>query len=156
MPGGRPSKYQDDTLEQAYKLSLLGATNDQLSDFFHISGSTLDKWIAEKPEFSGALKEGKARADSEVADSLYNRALGYEVMEQQAIKVRDGKDSNGGIIERVEIVEVKRFVPPDTTACIFWLKNRQPELWRDKTESKITADLTINVSSSIPAPPNAD
>lgn len=134
MAGGRPSKYQDAMLEQAYKLALLGAKDEQISDFFHINIATLSNWKVEKPEFLEALKEGKLKADSEVADSLYNRALGYEYMEQQAHKLRDGKDENGGIIERLEIIEVKRVVPPDTTACIFWLKNRQKEQWREKIE----------------------
>ncbi len=134
MAGGRPSKYTDITLEQAYKLALLGAKDEQLADFFKVTVSTIAEWKNSKEGFSEALKEGKYKADAEVADSLYNRALGYEYTEQQAIKCRKGKDANGGIIEEIEVVSVARVVPPDTTACIFWLKNRQKEQWRDKHE----------------------
>jgi len=32
----------------------------------------------------------------------------------------------------------------DTTAMIFWLKNRQPKKWRDKQEIDMTADVTTH------------
>lgn len=138
MAGGRPSKYQDDTLEQAYKLTLLGATNEQIADFFSVSVATIDNWKKDKPEFLGALKEGKRIADSTVADSLYNRAIGYEFTEQQAFKVKKGQYE-----EEVEVVEVRRVMPPDPTSCIFWLKNRNPENWRDKTEINHNGQITV-------------
>ena len=56
MPGGRPTKYKDEYAEQAYKLCLLGATNEDLANFFEVAVSTIDKWISEIEEFSGALK----------------------------------------------------------------------------------------------------
>ena len=69
-----------------------------------------------------SIKSGKVIADAQVVESLYNRATGIEVTE---VEVRDdGKKK----VKRV----TKRPIPPDTTAQIFWLKNRQPELWRDK------------------------
>lgn len=143
MAGGRPSKYQDAMLEQAYKLALLGATNEELADFFDISTVTLDSWKNTKPEFLDALKEGKAKADAVVSESLYSRATGYEYTESVPIKVRKGKDEHGGSIEEVVIVDVTKVMPPDTTACIFWLKNRQPSNWRDKTEVKHSGTLTL-------------
>jgi hypothetical protein len=30
------------------------------------------------------------------------------------------------------VVPFEQHYPPDTVACIFWLKNRRPDLWRDK------------------------
>lgn len=158
MTAGRPSKYTDDILEQAYKLALLGATDKQLADFFHISTVTLDNWKTSKPEFLCALKEGKDKADAEVADSLYNRAIGYQYIEQEPIKLRKGKDEHGGIIEEVQIVEVTKVMPPDTTACIFWLKNRQKEQWRDKQDvehsGNVDLEFTIapNANSTIHIP----
>lgn len=138
MAGGRPSKYQDDTLEQAYKLTLLGATDEQLADFFDVSTTTIDNWKKNKPEFLGALKEGKKKADATVADSLYNRAIGYEFIEEQAFKIKKSQYE-----EEVEVVEVRRVVPPDPTSCFFWLKNRNQENWRDKSEVKHNVNMTF-------------
>jgi TPP-dependent trihydroxycyclohexane-1,2-dione (THcHDO) dehydratase len=113
-------------VEQAYKLCLLGATEERLADFFGVTTSTITNWKNTHPEFLAALKEGKDEADSNVAKSLYRRAMGYE---HKAVKiVADAKTGTEHIVEYVE-----RY-PPDTTACIFWLKNRQRKDWRDRQE----------------------
>lgn len=123
----RPTKYKAEFAEQARKLCLLGATNEELASFFEVGITTLERWIKAHKEFRGALKDGKRIADAEVADKLHQRATGYRWTEQQAIKVK--KDQYQ---EEVEIVEVEKEVPPDPTSMIFWLKNRDPERWRDK------------------------
>jgi len=106
--GGRPSSYKDDYARQAKELSILGLTDDEMARVFDVSKQTLNTWKQKYPEFLDSLKEGKPLADARVANALYNKALGYEKNDKH--------------------------YPPDTTACIFWLKNRQPEKWRDKTE----------------------
>lgn len=123
MAGGRPSKYKPELPEQAAKLCRLGATDRELAEFFGVSESTLNLWKSEHPEFSESLKRGKAESDARVEQSLYRRALGYS---HDAVKILMTKD---GDVYREEYVE---HYPPDTVACIFWLKNRQPEHWRDK------------------------
>lgn len=135
---GRPTKYKEEYNEQAYKLCLLGATDAKLADFFDIAESTLYEWKLEYPDFSESLKKGKLRADSEIAEGLYNRAKGASINTQQAIKIKDSQfNSEGRKVseeERVEVVGLLQEVPPDTAAAIFWLKNRNPEMWRDKRE----------------------
>lgn len=121
---GRPSKYQPEFAEQGLKLCLLGATDKQLADFFGVAESTLNLWKQEYPEFSESLREGKQAADSAVANSLYRRALGYS---HKAVKILAYEGSS---FEH----EYTEHYPPDTTACIFWLKNRQPAVWRDRME----------------------
>lgn len=123
-PVGRPSKYKDEYCEQAYKLCLLGATDKQIADFFDIDVSTLGNWKNDHPEFLESLKGGKENADAEIAKALFHRAKGYS---HQAIKMFN----NQGVIVSEEYTE---HYPPDTTAAIFWLKNRQPKQWRDKQE----------------------
>lgn len=120
----RPTKYDPAFPEQARKLCLLGATDLEIADFFEVSVASLYRWKNEHPKFCEALKEAKAEADKRVEESLYQRALGYS---HEAVKIFN----NSG-----EIVTAKyrEHYPPDTTAAIFWLKNRQPERWRDKTE----------------------
>lgn len=118
----RPTDYRQEYAEQARKLCLLGFTDKQLAVFFGVNESTINRWKHKYPEFCMSIKSGKVIADAQVVESLYNRATGIEVTE---VEVRDdGKKK----VKRV----TKRPIPPDTTAQIFWLKNRQPELWRDK------------------------
>lgn len=129
MSAGRPTKYVEDYPDQARKLCLLGATDEELADFFEVCTSTLDNWKSAYPEFLGAIKSGKIQADAHIADRLYSRAEGAEWEEEQAFKVKTGAHS-----ERVEIVTVKRAAPPDSTAIIFWLKNRRRGDWADRQE----------------------
>ena len=124
---GRPTKYDDEYDRQARELCLLGATNPELARFFEVATSTVDKWISEKPSFSGAVKEGRGVADARVADSLYQRALGYSHPEEKLFQYE-------GHVIRVETV---KHYPPDTAAAFIWLKNRRPDLWRDKQELKV-------------------
>lgn len=130
----RPTEYRQEYAEQARKLCLLGYTDKQLADFFEVNESTITRWKHKYPEFRTSIKKGKVVADAQVVDSLYNRALGMEVTE---VEVR-GNDENK--IKRV----IKKYIPPDTTAQIFWLKNRQPELWREK--STIANEVKIETS----------
>lgn len=148
---GRPSSFRPEYIEQARKLCLLGATNPELANFFGVATSTVDKWIKEDEDFSGAVKSGRLIADSEVACKLYERAVGAEWEEEQVFKVRIDHH-----IEEVQKVTVKRAAPPDTAAAFIWLKNRQPKKWRDKSapeddEAPPPVKVVVNViDASIP------
>lgn len=129
MQVGRPTKYKEEYNDQVEKLCKLGATDKELADFFCIEESTLNLWKHAHPDFMESIKRGKIEADSNVAERLYQRALGFE-HDSEEIKVLSlGKE--GSMIERVPI---RKVYPPDPTAAIFWLKNRQPGKWRDKQE----------------------
>jgi len=134
MPAGRPTKYQDDYAVQAYKLCLLGAIDTELADFFEVSESTINKWKLEHEIFSESIKEGKEEADFKVAESLFHRACGYSHPEDKIF-------NNGG--EEMVVRTTKQY-PPDTTAGIFWLKNRQKDKWRDKTEQEFTGKVQVD------------
>lgn len=125
-PVGRPSLYRPEYAEQAVKLCRLGATDKELADFFGVSEQTVNAWKQEHPEFLESLKAGKAAADAEVAEKLFRRATGYE---HKAVKISASPDGKEHVTEYIE-----RY-PPDTTAAIFWLKNRRPDLWRDKVDN---------------------
>lgn len=124
---GRPTDYRDEYVEQAAKLCALGATDDEMADFFGVHRATLYRWKLEHPEFCDAIKSAKDIADERVERSLYQKATGYNYTEEQAIKVKKAQHE-----EEVEVVEVTKHSPADTTAAIFWLKNRRKEEWRDK------------------------
>ena len=104
-------------------LCKLGATDADLAEAFGVSVVTIDNWkIKFRDEFLGSLKAGKEEADNHVERSLYARATGYSY---DAVKIFHTKD---GKITKVPYTE---HVPPDVTACIYWLKNRRPDRWRD-------------------------
>ena len=125
MPAGRPSDYDPKkTPKQAKKACLMGAIDKDLADFFGVSEKTINNWKNEHPEFLQSIREGKELADSNVAKSLYERARGYSHPEVH-ISNYQGK---------ITQTELTKQYPPETTAGIFWLKNRQPDKWRDRKE----------------------
>lgn len=121
---GRPSKYQEQFAEQARKLCLLGATDKELADFFEVAEDTIHEWKKVHSEFSESVKRGKTQADADVADRLYQRAMGYEHPEIDVRVVM------GAIVQ----TPIRKIYAPDPTAAIFWLKNRQRDKWRDKQD----------------------
>jgi hypothetical protein len=122
---GRPSKFSDEMCRQAEKLCLLGATNDDLADFFGVAVSTVSKWLKEIPEFSEALKRGRVIADAEVARSLYQRAIGYSHPDVHVSNFQGA----------ITITPLTKHYPPDTAAAFIWLQNRRSKDWRRTPES---------------------
>jgi len=116
---GRPTKYEKKYGKQVQKLYLLGATDAQIADILGVSRDTFYAWKKKYPELSDTKK---AIADAKVAESLYKRAIGYS---HKAVKIFN----NYG---KPLIVPYTERYPPDVTAALKWLYNRQPELWRDK------------------------
>lgn len=141
--GGRPSKFKDEQIEQVRKLAALGATDLEIADFLTIDVATLYRWKADKPGFCDALRVGKEIADERVVRSLYWRANGYE-HDEVDIRVVD---------KTVVQTPIRKFYPPDTTAAIFWLKNRRPQEWRDRVEQTLSGPDGGPVQVTDPARP---
>ena len=102
-----------------------------------IGYSTFKDWLNRFPAILTALKKGKAPVDYIVENALYKRATGYTVKLNKPIKVKTTKRVTGkGEVteERIEYADEEQYIPPDTTAQIFWLKNRRPDKWRDKRD----------------------
>lgn len=140
-PGGRPSKYKPEFTQQAYKLALLSAKDVDLADFFAVDVATINRWKNDYPEFCESLKAGKTTADLSVAKNLYKRANGFRYNEVTFEDVLDARVDHAGNINYVPVTKVKtvrKMVLPDTTAQIFWLKNRQSDKWRDRAELGIS------------------
>lgn len=132
---GRPSSYKLEYAKQAEKLALLGATDQEIADFFDVDVRTVYRWKHDHDDFCQALKTGKEVCDSRVERSLYQRAIGYE---QDEVKIF----MPSGASEPV-YAPYRAKVAPDTTAAIFWLKNRRSDLWRDKQEQHHTGELNL-------------
>lgn len=113
-----------------------GLTDEQIAHNMGISIATLYNWKKEHLEILEALKRGKAVVDRMVENALLKRALGYSYKETTR-ELMFNKDTGESSLRVTKVVEKE--VAPDTTAQIFWLKNRKPEEWRDKrfVEDKI-------------------
>ncbi len=121
MAGGRPTAYKPENAEIAQYACMLGATNETLAARFEVCRRTIDSWIATIPEFSHAIRQGREGANEAVVSALFMRATG---MEQKMTKV---------FCHRGQPVtaDYTLHLPPDVRACIFWLRNRRPEEWRE-------------------------
>jgi hypothetical protein len=135
---GRKPKYKAAYAKQAGKLCLLGAIDTDLASFFNVSIATINTWKLEKPEFIKALKKNKEISDNKVVRSLFERATGYQHPDSHISNFQG----------EITVTPITKHYPPDTTAGIFWLKNRQPKEWRDKQDVNITGEA---VTILIPA-----
>lgn len=133
MTAGRPTVYSEDYPKQAKKLCSLGATDIEIADFFEVDVRTIYRWKHDHDEFCQALKGGKDEADTRVQRSLYQKAIGYE---QDEVKIFMPAGS-----EEPVYAPFRAKIAPDTTAAIFWLKNRNPNEWRDKATTEIEGKL---------------
>ncbi|KEI16967.1 transposase [Clostridium novyi B str. ATCC 27606] len=118
-----------------------GLTDEQIAKNLGISKTTFYKYIKEHNELSERLKKGKEVIDFEVENALLKRALGYKYKEVIKELVRDPETKE----EELKVTkEVIKEVVPDTTAQIFWLKNRKPEEWRDKQNIEHSGSMNVN------------
>jgi transcriptional regulator with XRE-family HTH domain len=131
--GGRPSEYRDEFCSQAAKACEAGFTDKELAELFGVSERTINDWKLAHEEFSAALKTGKSQADERVERGLYHRAVGYTFESEKIFQFQ------GEIVR----AQTREHIPPDTTACIFWLKNRRREAWRDKQEVEHAASGSL-------------
>ena len=112
-----------------------GLVMEQIAACMKISRSTLNEWIKKYPDISDTLKKNKEIADRKVEDSLFERACGGTHKVKKAFKLKEtyyDKQGRKCERERIEYAEEEVYIPGDTTAEIFWLKNRMPDKWKDK------------------------
>jgi hypothetical protein len=122
---GQPTSYKPEHCELAHNYCLLGATNEVLGDFFGVTSRTIDNWIASHPDFADAVRRGRAVADAVVVRALFDRAKGFS-HEVSRTTLYQGKERT--ITNTVSY-------PPDTQACMFWLRNRQRQYWQARAEA---------------------
>ena len=127
---GRPTAFKKEFVSIAEKACLAGATDEELADILDISTRTLYRWKIEHTEFCQAINIGKEAADARVERSLYKRAVGFE---SDAVKIFMPSGA-----EEPVYAPYKEFHAPDVGAATFWLKNRQPEKYREKSIQEVT------------------
>lgn len=132
-PVGRPTKLNEEITTEIMECARLGMTDKEICAITKVPESTLNLWKTNNASFYGALKRNKYLADRNVEDSLYMNALGHT-----KTVVEEAQYEGEAIPLRKE-----RYIPPNTAAAIFWLKNRQPDRWRDKVEIEQQSKITL-------------
>lgn len=126
-----------------------GLTDEQIAKNIGISKVTFYDWLKKYPNISNSLKRGKAPVDFEVENALLKRAIGFEYEETETIiEEIDGK-------QKKRVKKIKKVALPETSAIIFWLKNRKPEQWRKfnpVVEAKIKAETQALLKDTEVAP----
>lgn len=125
----RPSVYEKynwgEKLDLIRKWARSGLTDKEIAEKMCINKSTLYEYKKKYPEFANALKESKRVADAKVEQALYKNAIGYYYEEESMAPTG-------------EIREIRKYAKPQTSAQKTWLRNRQPDRWREKQEHEIT------------------
>ena len=122
-----------------------GLTDEQIAKNMGICRDTLIEWKKKYSDISDTLKINKEIVDTQVENALLRKALGINKIVKKPIKVKEVQYDDGKRVsekEHIEYADEEIYIPPDTTAQIFWLKNRKPEEWRDKKD--VTVDGSIN------------
>lgn len=131
-------KYQewltDDGLLIIEGLARDGLTDDQIAQKMGISHVTFYDWLKKYPNISNAIKKGRQPLDIQVENALLKSAMGYDY-EEEVYERKFNREK--GVYEMICVKKTKKHVPPSNTAQIFWLKNRKPNEWKDRTDRKI-------------------
>lgn len=112
-----------------------GLTDEQIAQNIGISRSTLNEWKKRFPDIKDTIKRGKEVVDRQVENALFKSAIGYEYTEI----TEELTDSGMKVTKRVT-----KQVAPNPTSAIFWLKNRKPDLWRDKKQTEVSGSMQLN------------
>lgn len=155
MPHGKYQRFL--TPEGQKQLSDWAAvqTDEELARSMGIASSTFYKWQQVHPEISDAIERGRTGALAEkavetVEASLFERCIGgvHEVAKAMKIKTVEYDEVTGRRLretERVELAMEQVYVPADTNAIKFFLTNRAPEKWKNRTD--LTAETTEGVEA---------
>jgi hypothetical protein len=125
---GRPTLYKPEHASRARELCARGATNPDLAGRFGVARSTIGQWIATHPEFAEAVQQGRDVADASAVESLFTRVTGYNYQAEKVFLYRG----------EPRTATYTAHVPPET--CMYWLRNRRPEDWREISE-RVAAEL---------------
>lgn len=140
MTIGRKGRYEEwlteDGLTRLTGWARDGLTDEQIAGNMGIAERTFTTWKERFPAIVAALKKGKEPVDIQVENALLRRALGYDYEET----ITEVEDLGGGRTKK-HVRKVTKHVPADTTAQIFWLKNRKPKQWREKMEAAVNVDV---------------
>lgn len=152
------AKYNDTFPLRAEDYARRGLIDKQIAKSLGISIASYYKYQKGNKEFLDAIKRGKAPVDVEVENALLKRARGFEYTEtvtefktKPTSKTGSKKEKKEALVP-VSVKKTQKVVVPDTGACAFWLKNRRPDIWKDKHDLELAGIGTIILKSSLPRP----
>lgn len=140
MAGGRPSKYFTNVEPKLLLIEAWardGLTIEDIAANLEVSAASMYEYQKQYPELLEALKNGREVIDTMVENALLKAALGYDYTEEELNK-------STGIP-----VELRKVAHPNTTALIFWLKNRKPREWRDRQELEHSGNVGVKIVDDI-------
>ena len=129
-------------LEQIESWAAEGLINSEIANKMKIHPSTFYDYKNKYPEISESLKKGKKIIDCKVEQKLFNKCMGTKT-------TKVIKELNKDTGELIVVKEITEEVAPDTTAIIYWLKNREPERWKDKQTLEHTGSIKVNPYSEL-------
>lgn len=135
---GAPTRYRPEVAELTRRYVRMGATVNMIAAHLGVGRATFLEWARVHPDLDAALNSERLAADEQVASALFNKAVGFK---RKAVKAMQ---HNGQVV----LAEYEEHVAPDTAAAFIWLKNRQPELWKDRHEVTGADGKPIEVSLS--------
>ena len=135
---GAPTRYRPEVAELTRRYVRMGASAKMIAAHLGVSMAAFMEWTKVYPEINSALNSERLAADEQVASALFNKAVGFK---RKAVKAMQ---HNGQVV----LAEYEEQVAPDTAAAFIWLKNRQPELWKDRHEVTGADGKPIEVSLS--------
>lgn len=137
---GRPDLYEPAKhLPELERILSEGKTMSEAAKEIGVALSTLYLWMAKDPALSEALKKTRAVVDEKVEASLFQRAMGYSHPDVHISNYQG----------EITVTPITKHYPPDTTAMIFWLKNRQPKQWRDRVDADVKLEAGDTLSQLI-------
>lgn len=128
---GRPTVFNDIIQEKILSLVQQGATEFEIAERIGVTERTINYWKRKHDDFFHALKGSRDLADQMVEASLFQRACGYSHPAEKHF-LNKVKNDEGEWVTEVITHHYQEHYPPSELAAIFWLKNRQPDRWKDK------------------------
>lgn len=133
--------------ELILQLARTGSTNKEICDVLGLGETPFYAYLNRDETFKDELARAKVKADTKVENALYKRATGYDIIEEQTDVEPTGKEGSKVLVKKVR--RTKKHVPGDTTAMIFWLKNRKAMQWRDKQEVEHSGAVDVNKVTTV-------
>ena len=139
MASGKWQQWTEpENIERIVNWAANGLTNEEMARSMGVHRATLQRWIVDHGDICDAIKRGRLLACEAIENALFRKATGMvleDTVEEYKGELRDGRPSNGTVTKRT----VRRQVPPDTAAVIFYLKNRMPDKYSDRRITEVEA-----------------
>jgi hypothetical protein len=167
--GGRKPLWEtlsmESKLDSVQGWALQGSTDEDIYTMLGVSEKTFYDWKRKYPQFAQSLKKGKYISNGELLNSAFTQSIGFRYIDNVPVKVKDyawftnpqTNESELKQIEKIEVVEIERYQPPNPTMNIFMLKNRMSDDYKDKHEVDVKKEVTniyeVNVRQAIQEDP---